>query len=185
MAVIASGRADDVSGLIVAAAAGDPAAFATIVGAYQADMRRVCAVVAGDHGVADDAVASAWSIAWRKLGSLRDPARLRPWLVSIAVNEARQLLRAQHRRAVIEVPVTQVAEPRGGLDPGSSIDSIDLRNALARLDPSDRALLANALPGRLRRRRACVCDWAQRVRQTGAFGAPTSSTRKGPERWMS
>lgn len=142
MAVIASGRADDVSGLIVAAAAGDPAAFATIVGAYQEDMRRVCAVVAGDHGVANDAVASAWSIAWRKLGSLRDPARLRPWLVSIAVNEARQLLRAQHRRAVIEVPVTQVAEPRGGLDPGSSIDSIDLRNALARLDPSDRALLA-------------------------------------------
>jgi RNA polymerase sigma-70 factor (ECF subfamily) len=105
-------------------------------------MRRVCVVIAGDETIADDAVAAAWSIAWRKLGSLRDPARLRPWLVSVAVNEARQLLRSRRRRSLIEVPVIQVGEQTSGLDPGSTINSIDLRNALARLDPNDRALLA-------------------------------------------
>jgi RNA polymerase sigma-70 factor (ECF subfamily) len=142
MAVIASSATEKASALIASAAAGDAVAFASIVSAYHEDMRRVCVVVAGDDGIADDAVAAAWSIAWRKLGSLRDPARLRPWLVSVAVNEARQLLRAQRRRSLIEVPVTKVDEPKGGSDPGSTIGSIDLRNALARLDAADRALLA-------------------------------------------
>jgi RNA polymerase sigma factor (sigma-70 family) len=142
MAVMTSSPAEEASALIASAAAGNAVAFASIVKAHHEDMRRVCVVVAGDEGIAEDAVAAAWSIAWRKLAGLRDPARLRPWLVSIAVNEARQLLRARRRRSLIEVPVVQVDEPRGGLDPGSTISLIDLRNALARLDPNDRALLA-------------------------------------------
>jgi len=136
MAVIASSATEEASALIASAAAGDAGAFASIVKSNHEDMRRVCVVVA------DDAVAAAWSIAWRKIGSLRDPARLRPWLISVAVNEARQLLRARNRRALLEVPVIQATEPMGGLDPGSTITSIDLRNALARLDPGDRALVA-------------------------------------------
>jgi RNA polymerase sigma factor (sigma-70 family) len=142
MAVLAGNAAQDALALIASAAAGDAAAFASIVVANREDMRRVCMVVACDDGIAEDAVAAAWSIAWRKLGSLRDPARLRPWLVSVAVNEARQMLRARKRRSLIEVPVIGVDEPSGGLDPGSTINAIDLRNALARLDPNDRALLA-------------------------------------------
>jgi RNA polymerase sigma factor (sigma-70 family) len=142
MAVVASTPTEEVSALIASAAAGDAAAFSSIVGANHEDMRRVCVVVAGDEGIADEAVAAAWSIAWRKLGSLRDPARLRPWLVSVAVNEARQLLRARRRRSLVEVPVIRVDEPSGGPDPWSTISAIDLRNALARLDPDDRALLA-------------------------------------------
>jgi RNA polymerase sigma factor (sigma-70 family) len=142
MAVVTGNAIDDASALIASVAAGDELAFASIVGLYHEDMRRVCVVVAGDDGIAEDAVAAAWSIAWRKLGGLRDPARLRPWLVSIAVNEARQLLRARRRRSLLEVPAIDADEPSGGLDPGSTINAIDLRNALAGLDPSDRALLA-------------------------------------------
>jgi len=142
MTVMTSSAVDEATALIASVAAGDEMAFASIVRLHHEDMRRVCVVVAGDDRIADDAVAAAWSIAWRKLGGLRDPARLRPWLVSVAVNEARQLLRARRRRSLIEVPVIQVDEPRGGLDPGSTVNSIDLRNALARLDPDDRALLA-------------------------------------------
>ena len=142
MAVMTSRAVEEASALIASVAAGDEQAFASIVSAHHEDMRRVCVVVAGDDGIAEDAVAAAWSIAWRKLGGLRDPARLRQWLVSVAVNEARQLLRARKRRSLLEVPVIQVDEPGGGLDPGSVINSIDLRNALARLDPADRALLA-------------------------------------------
>ena len=142
MAVMTSSAVEEASALIASVAAGDETAFASIVRLHHEDMRRVCVVIAGDDGIADEAVAAAWSIAWRKLGSLRDPGRLRPWLVSVAVNEARQLLRARRRRSLLEVPVIQVDEPQGGLDPGSTIDSIDLRNALARLHPDDRALLA-------------------------------------------
>jgi len=143
MAAIATTPVEDVPALIALAAAGDQAAFTAIVRAYHEDMRRVCVVVAGDENIADDAVASAWAIAWRRLGSVRDASRLRPWLVSVAVNEARQLLRSTRRRAVTEIDVsTSKVVPAGGPNPGDSVDLLDLRNALSRLAPEDRALLA-------------------------------------------
>jgi RNA polymerase sigma factor (sigma-70 family) len=142
MAVMAAQAIQESAALIASVAAGDETALAAIVRLYHEDMRRVCVVIAGDESVAEEAVAAAWSIAWQKLGGLRDPARLKPWLVSVAVNEARQILRARRRRALIEVPVPIGEEPRGGTDPGSLVGSIDLRNALARLGPDDRALLA-------------------------------------------
>ena len=134
--------AGEIGHLLASAAAGDEAAFTSIVGAHHEDMRRVCVVVVGSAEIADDAVEAAWSKAWRNLGTVRDPARLRPWLVSIAVNEARQLVRARSRRAVVEVAVDDL-ENQAGEDPATgAIRAIDLRNALARLNPDDRALLA-------------------------------------------
>lgn len=142
MAAVTSSATSDASALIASAAAGDEFAFAEIVRTNHEDMRRVCVVVVGDEGIAEEAVEAAWAIAWRKLGSLREPARLRPWLVSVAVNEARQLVRASRRRALTEIRVSDSADPAGGRDPASGVAGIDLRNALTRLDPSDRALLA-------------------------------------------
>jgi len=81
---------DSLTGAVALAAAGDETAFARIIEAHHDDMRRICYVICGDLDVADEAVQAAWSIVWKKLGGLRDPARLRPWLVSVAANEARQ-----------------------------------------------------------------------------------------------
>jgi RNA polymerase sigma factor (sigma-70 family) len=131
----------EAGGIIALAASGDDVAFARIVAAHHEDMRRVCAVVCGDDSVAEEAAQAVWPIAWRKLGSLRDPARLRPWLVSIAVNEAKQLMRKRRRRAEIERIVDAPGEP-GGVDPATGIDSLDLDAALERLEPDERALLA-------------------------------------------
>lgn len=131
----------DLSGVIASAAAGDDLAFARIVGAYHAEMTRICVVVARDATLAEEAVQAAWSIAWRKLGSVRDPARLRPWLVSVAVNEARQLLRGRRRRVLLEI-TGDATEPSGGIDPSTGVGTLDLRGAVERLDPDDRALLA-------------------------------------------
>src|SRR5262245_58355642 len=103
-------------------------------------MTRLCFVICGDLDVADEAVQSAWLIAWRKLGSLRDPERLRPWLLSVAANEARQLLRHRQRRRIVELHIARDAGV--GSDPDLHVDDLDLANALARLDPDDRALLA-------------------------------------------
>jgi RNA polymerase sigma factor (sigma-70 family) len=122
------------------AAAGDEAAFTRLVAAHHADMTRLAYVVTGDLATANDAVQSAWAIAWRKLPSVKDPARVRPWLVSIAVNEARQLTRRQRRRPVVEIEPT-VPGP-AHLDPQSGIARLDLVRALRRLSPDDRALLA-------------------------------------------
>jgi DNA-directed RNA polymerase specialized sigma24 family protein len=82
------------AGLMRLAADGDELAFAGIVDAHHSDMSSVCFVVTGgDAELTEEAVQSAWPIAWRKLHTIRDPERLRPWLISIAVNEARQLAR--------------------------------------------------------------------------------------------
>jgi RNA polymerase sigma-70 factor (ECF subfamily) len=116
-------------------------AFGRIVAAYHDDMRRVCLVVCRDTTLADDAVQMAWTTAWHKLGTLRDPARLRPWLVSIAANHARDLVRKRRRRTELEVR-SAAPSVRGGVDPATGIDSLDMLAAVERLDPDDRALLA-------------------------------------------
>lgn len=123
------------------AAAGDAVAFARIVDAYHADMVRVAYVVSGgSQELADDAVQAAWAVAWRKLGGLRDPARLKSWLVSVAANEARQLCRRQRRRAVVEL---DLGTPDPGVaDPADHVDDVDLHSALDRLSADERALLA-------------------------------------------
>src|SRR6187200_1065118 len=103
MTVLSSRIGEAVGDLVGLAAEGDEAAFTRIVAAYHDDMVRVCFVVCGDADLADEAVAAAWLIAWRKLGDLREPDRLRPWLVSIAANEARQASRRRRRRGVVEL----------------------------------------------------------------------------------
>lgn len=128
--------------MIAEAISGDEGAFARIVAEHHEDMRRVCAVVCGDDGLAEEAVQAAWSAAWRKLGSIRDPERLRPWLVSIAVNEARQLLRQRRRRRQRVEFVRESESWPGGLDPAQALDAVDLRTALSQLGTDDRALLA-------------------------------------------
>ena len=131
----------DAAAVLASAAAGDEVAFARIVEAHDDEMYRVCVAVCRDHAIASDGVQAAWAIAWRKLGSVRDPERLRAWLVAVAVNETRTLLRRRQRRSLTEVPVDASGSP-GGFDPGADPASIDLRDLLERLDADDRALLA-------------------------------------------
>src|SRR3954468_20783571 len=104
--------AEPSAGLMRLAADGDEGAFARIVDAYHADMSSVCFVVTGgDVELAEEAVQAAWAIAWRKLHTVRDPERLRAWLVSIAVNEARQLGRRQRRGRVLEISMVNESLP--------------------------------------------------------------------------
>ena len=103
-------------------------------------VRRVQHASGGDGQIAEDAVQSAWSIAWRKLGSLRDPTRLKPWLLTVTANEARQIVRRQRRHPVVAIDMA-TSSPAGP-DPSSAVDALDLRRALAHLDPDDRTLLA-------------------------------------------
>jgi len=128
-----------VASIVALAGAGDEAAFAQLVAAHHADMARVAFAVCGDRELAEDAVQSSWLVAWRKLHSLRDPDRVRPWLLAVAANEARQLLRRRHG-PVVEIDVEVPGDPHG--DPSTGIERLDLRRALAHLSPDDRALVA-------------------------------------------
>jgi len=129
---------------VARAASGDEVAFARIVAAHHDDMARVAFVVCGDVELAQEAVQAAWQKAWAKLGSIRDADRLRPWLVSIAANEAKQLIRSRHRRWLRETVIEddQPVAPTAGADPESRAAILDLANALAGLEPDDRTLIA-------------------------------------------
>jgi RNA polymerase sigma-70 factor (ECF subfamily) len=148
------------------AAAGDTVEFARIVAAHHADMVRVAYVVSGGRqDLADDAVQAAWAIAWRKLGSLRDPERLKAWLISVAANEARQLCRRQRRLAAVEIDVGN--HDASGSDPADRDEGLDLERALGHLSANDRALLAlryeagldSSEIGALARRPAATIRW--------------------------
>jgi RNA polymerase sigma factor (sigma-70 family) len=125
---------------VAQAAAGDADAFARIVAAHHDHMARVCFVICGDTDLAQDAVQSAWPIAWQKLGSLRDPERIRPWLVTIAANEARQLARRRRRHRIVEIEVADIGSHQG--DPQGRSGALDLGVALRRLSPDDLAILS-------------------------------------------
>lgn len=127
--------------LLTAATAGDEFAFRRLIAQHQKDMFRVCMSIAGDKAVAEDATQAAWLIAWKKLGNVREPDHLRPWLVTVAANEARQLLRKNRRRAVIEADADAASQP-GGIDPATGAAGLDMTAAIARLDVDDRTLLA-------------------------------------------
>lgn len=108
--------------------------LAVLVTEHHAGLLRVAYVILGDAALAEDAAQGAWLQAWRRIDQLRDPDKVRSWLLSVAANEARQI--ARKRRTVAPVltiePQTREADPR----------LTDLTASLARLDPSDRQLLA-------------------------------------------
>jgi RNA polymerase sigma-70 factor, ECF subfamily len=130
--------------LVERAAARDEAAFTRIVAAYHPDLLRVAFVVGGgDQALAEDAAQQAWQIAWRHLGDLRDASRLRSWLVAVAANEARGLLRKRHTH---DRSIEAAAEGRGDEPRAWAVATdptvLDLGIALEQLSADDRRLLA-------------------------------------------
>jgi RNA polymerase sigma factor (sigma-70 family) len=123
--------------IVELAIAGDELAFARIVATHHDDMARIAYFVCGDRDIAEEAEQTAWAVAYRRLKDVRDPARLRPWLMSVAANEARQIARSRRRRTVRELAVGNRTVPRD-VDRAALMD---LSNALSRLDPKDRAIV--------------------------------------------
>jgi RNA polymerase sigma-70 factor (ECF subfamily) len=126
--------------LVPRAAAGDEAAFTRLVEEFHADMARLAYFICGgNRELAEDAVQSAWTIAWSRLSTLRYHQRIRAWLLSVTANEARQAMRKQRR---VEVFGIEFAEERiGAPGPYPSAIALDMADVLARLKPEERTLV--------------------------------------------
>src|SRR5450755_220813 len=85
--------------LIAAAKRGDALAYAQLLKRHQAVAFRAAYLITGSGVEAEDATQEACVKAWLALGRFRPAAPFRPWLVQIAVNEARNRRRAAGRRA--------------------------------------------------------------------------------------
>ena len=86
------------SDLVARARAGDAAAFGALVGRYQTVALRLAAAVSGSVVDAADIAQEAFVKAHRSLPRLADPAMVRPWMLRIVANEAKNHLRGRDRR---------------------------------------------------------------------------------------
>jgi RNA polymerase sigma factor (sigma-70 family) len=125
-----------------AAVAGDRAAFAAIYDRYADRLHDFCHTLLADRDEAADATQDTFLIAAERLGQLRDPERLRPWLYAVARSQASRRLRAR-RRTVLEAEVSDV--PHTGRGPAEGAELGELRelvwSAAGGLASRDRALL--------------------------------------------
>src|SRR5579859_2442043 len=98
--------------LATAAAAGDRDAFASIYDRYADRLHDFCVGMLRNRDTAADCVQDVFCIAATRLGQLKDPERLRPWLYSIARNESLRCIRVGSRERVYdEVPDAASDEP--------------------------------------------------------------------------
>ncbi len=84
--------------LVARARAGDDAAFGALVGRYQSAALRLAAVISGSADDAADIAQEALVKAHRSLAKLADPTMVRPWMLRIVANEAKNHLRSRDRR---------------------------------------------------------------------------------------
>jgi RNA polymerase sigma-70 factor, ECF subfamily len=116
-------QADDAL-LVARAQDGDRRAFAVLLRRHQGALRRyVDRLVRSRHDV-EDVLQETAVIAWRRLDTVDDPARIRSWLIRIATREA--------LRAVVDQPshaeLTEDVRVEDGADGAAA--GMDLRRAL-------------------------------------------------------
>jgi RNA polymerase sigma-70 factor (ECF subfamily) len=129
--------------LLARAQGGDQDAYAVLVRAHQELAFRTAVLITQDAAEAEEAAQDAFVKAWRALGRFRAGSPLRPWLLAIVANEARNRRRAAGRRAALAARA-----PRGS-ERAPSAESVavaadartGLLEALGRLRDDDRLVL--------------------------------------------
>ena len=139
------------SALVARLRAGDDRAFREIYLRHEPGVRAIVRARLGAQGDPVDAVQDVFATAWIRLGGLRDPACLRPWLAQIARRTA-----IDHGRRAARAPVgpgepalLAVPDPRPG--PEEEVTARDLADRLGRalrdLSPRDATAMALAAAG--------------------------------------
>ena len=92
------GRPSDEHELVLRAQRGDRHAFDTLVRAHWEVAFRLAYVITRDSADAEEATQDAFLKSWAALGRFRRSRPLRPWLLRIVANEARNRRRSTGRR---------------------------------------------------------------------------------------
>jgi RNA polymerase sigma-70 factor (ECF subfamily) len=102
---------------------------------------RLSFAILGNEADARDAAQESLVAAWRQLRSVRDTDRFDAWLQRIVVNAARQVIRANSRRRIREVPASTVATLVAHVDDRPRDDAAVLDVALRTLPVEQRSIL--------------------------------------------
>ena len=103
----------DEAALVERARGGDVTAYGRLVELHQEIAFRIAYLITGSAADAEDAAQAGFLKAFASLRRFRAGAPLRPWLLRIVANEARNRRRSEHRQARL-LPRLGGAEPRDG-----------------------------------------------------------------------
>jgi RNA polymerase sigma factor (sigma-70 family) len=151
---------------------GDPDAFRELFDEYADGVDNLAFRLTGSWHEAEEIVSLTFLEAWRLRARVEpDGESLRPWLLGIAVNTARNLSRSarRHRAAIARIP-PQAAVPDFADELAGRIDDTArlkaLRGSLARLTPGERDVIA-----------LCVWSGLDYTAAAEALGVPVGTVR--------
>ena len=128
--------------IVAAIVAGQPGGLAAAYDRYAQPLHAYCCTMLGEPSDAADAVQDTFVIAAAKLGGLRDPDRLRPWLYAVARNECHRRLRGRATAAPLD-DADEMADDAP--DVGEAAEQAELRqlvrSALGGLNPGEREII--------------------------------------------
>jgi RNA polymerase sigma factor (sigma-70 family) len=133
--------------LVARAKRGERGAYEEIVRRHQNIAFRTALVITGSAADAEEAAQDGFVKAYRALGRFREGAPLRPWLLTIVANEARNRVRAAGRRERLALRVAEERRPGGAVpSPEAALLDFERRDellaALAELPENDRQAIA-------------------------------------------
>jgi len=116
----------------------DATALEALLQHHGREIQAVAFLILRNEHDAEEILADTLLVAWRKIDGLREPNRLRAWLLTIATRLA--LRRRSRFRGPVVVSLTRAADvPTAEPSP---IDRVRLRQAIDALPPRMRAVLA-------------------------------------------
>ena len=138
---------DDEAELVDRARRGDEEAYAELVQRHADVAFRTAYLVCGSAADAEDAAQDAFIAAYRALPRFRAGAPLRPWLLRIVANTARNRRRGEGRRAELDLRLAGSLRSGGAApSPERQVEAAEERAALLhavrRLDGADREVIA-------------------------------------------
>jgi RNA polymerase sigma-70 factor (ECF subfamily) len=141
------GRPLEEAELVERARRGDGDAYGELVQRYSDLAFRTAYLVTGAAADAEDAAQEAFVAAYRALPSFRTGSPLRPWLLRIVVNAARNRRRASTRREGLAIRVADaVTDGDAAPSPERAVEVAEERTALLRavgsLKDEDREVIA-------------------------------------------
>jgi RNA polymerase sigma factor (sigma-70 family) len=116
---------------------GEAAAFDELVEMWHLPLWRYLRKMTGDDAAAEDLVQETWLKILRGIGRLREPARLRPWLFSIARRGVMDRLRRQYAEAMVSA-IDEQPEIAAELSDIGWEETEALQSSLAELPPLER-----------------------------------------------
>ena len=129
--------------LAVRVAEGDRAALATVYDRYGDRLFDFCNSMLRDRDEAADAVQQCFLVAAEKMGSLRDPSKMRPWLYAVARHDCLRRIRRRSREIVDQQRAESEPSRATSSEGPTDVESLQelVWSAAKGLAPKDQALL--------------------------------------------